>query len=400
MVAKANMRILCVLLLHFPWRCESRRNPDIAARPAIVVQSKDAASSQKLVLDWSPELAGLAQDMPLQQALARHDDVAIIPADIPYYRTTFSRILDALELKSPLVEGASPGCIYIGVDGLQLIYPDDNALAGAVREVVADFSPQIGIAANKFLATLLAQQCPPNDYKVLCGDMAAFLKDLPCDVLPVSFKSKGKLRDFGIHTLGQVAAMLPGPLQSQFGSEGKRIWELAQGIDDTPLHPRFMEEVIEESVTLSSVSVSMDAITTSAESILLRVVPGVVRKGLGIRSLTLWTRTWNAEHWERNINFKEPAMDVRGIISRLKRALEDYPQPGPVEQVGIRVNRLGCPRGRQKSLFSDMRAQEHLADDIKQLELKLGNPQVYKVKEIEPWSRIPERRYALTPTSR
>jgi DNA polymerase-4/protein ImuB len=93
-------------------------------------------------------------------------------------------------------------------------------------------------------------------------------------------------------------------------------------------------------------------------------------------------------------------MDVKNAVVRLKRVLEDYPQPGPVEQVGIRVNRLGYPLGRQKNLFSDIRAQEHLADDIKQLELKLGNPQVYKVKEIEPWSRIPERRYALTPTSR
>jgi DNA polymerase-4 len=71
-----------------------------------------------------------------------------------------------------------------------------------------------------------------------------------------------------------------------------------------------------------------------------------------------------------------------------------------VEQAGIKITGLGYPSGRQKNLFSDIRAKEHLAEDIKQLELKLGNPQVYKVQEIEPWSRIPERRYALTPTSR
>jgi DNA polymerase-4 len=394
------MRILCVLLPHFPWRCEVQRNPNIAARAAIVIQSKDATSSQKLVLDWSPGLAGLAHDMPLQQALARHDDVEIIQADIPHYRTVFSQILDALEQVSPLVEGTDPGCIYIGVDGLQLIYPNDSALINAVREVVADFMPQMGIAQNKFLASLAAQQSEPNDCKILWGDIASFLKDLPCDALPISLKSKGKLRDFGIHTLEQVAAMLPGPLLSQFGPEGRRIWELAQGIDNTPLYPRFMEEVIEESVALPSVTVSMDAILTSAESILLHVLPSIVRRGLGIRSLTLWTRTWNAENWERIIQFKEPAMDVKNTVARLKRALEDYPQPGPVEQLGIKVNRLGYPRGRQKSLFSDIRAQEHLADDIKQLELKLGNPQIYKVKEVEPWSRIPERRYALTPTNR
>ncbi len=231
----------------------------------------------------------------------------------------------------------------------------------------------------------------------MTGDIDSFLKDLPCDVLPVSAKSRSKLHDFGLATLGQVAALPPGPFQSQFGPEGKRIWELARGHDDTPLYPRFMEEVIEESATLPSVTVSLEAILVALESLLARLFAGNTLKGRGIRSLTLWTRSWNAEHWERNINFKEPAMDVRSAVSRIKRVLEDYPQPGPVEQVGMRITGLGYPRGRQKSLFSEVRAQDHLLEDIKQLELRLGNPQVFKVKEVEPWSRIPERRYALTP---
>jgi DNA polymerase-4 len=391
------MRILGVLLPHFPWRCELRRNPSLAGRPSIVTSTE---GSQKLVTDFSPDLAGLQPDMSLQAALALHGQVELLIADIPYYGAAFNEILDALEQQSPLVEGADPGCVYIGVDGLQLIYPDDNALVNAVRGVVADFAPLIGIAANKFLASLAARYSPPDGYKVLAGNVDAFLKDLSCDILPVSLKSRSKLRDFGLATLGQIASLPPGPFQSQFGPEGKRIWELSKGIDATPLYPRFMEEAIEESAVLPSVTVSLDAILVAVEALLANIFNGHALKGRGIRSLTLWTRSWNAEHWERTINFKEPAMAVRSAVARLKRVLEDYPQPGPVEQAGIKINGLGYPRGRQKSLFSDIRAQEHLAEDIKQLELKLGNPQVYKVKEVEPWSRIPERRYALTPTNR
>jgi len=391
------MRILCVLLPHFPWRCELRRHPALADRPAIVTYTE---GSQKLVTDYSPHLEGLRPDMSLQEALARHGEVEMLHADIPYYRSVFNELLDALEQKSPLVEGADPGCVYIGVDGLQLIYPDDNALVASVRGVVADFAPRLGIAENKFLASLAARYSPPGDFKVLSGAINSFLKDLSCDVLPVSVKSRSKLRDFGLATLGQVAALPPGPFQSQFGPEGKRIWELSRGHDDTPLYPRFMEEVIEESAALPSVTVSLDAILVALESLLARIFAGNTLKGRGIHSLTLWTRSWNAEHWERNINFKEPAMDVRSAVSRIKRILENYPQPGPVEQAGIKITGLGYPRGRQKSLFREVRAKDHLAEDIKQLELKLGNPQVYTVKEVEPWSRIPERRYALTPTNR
>ncbi len=392
------MKILCVLLPHFPWRCEVRRNPALEGRPAIVTYT---SGSRKLVLDWSPELEVLQRDMPLQQALARHGEVELLHADIPCYWYVFNEILDALEEKSPLVEGADLGCAYLGVDGLQLIYPDDAALLKAIREAIPEtFTSQIGIAGNKFLAYLAARRSPPGGHRILTGDAGAFLRDIPCDVLPISMKSKSKLQDFGIHTIGQVTALSPGPVQSQFGPEGKRIWELAGGRDDTPLYPRLTEEMIEESTTLPSVTVSLEAILAAAESLLALIFARDSLKGRGIRSLTLWTRSWSSEHWERTVQFKEPTMDTKTTVSRIKRVLEDYPQPGPVEQVGTRVNRLGYPRGRQKSLFSEVRGRDHLMDDIKQLEFRLGNPQVFTVKEVEPWSRIPERRYALTPTGR
>jgi DNA polymerase-4/protein ImuB len=379
--------------------CEALRNPAVKGRPAVVTH---AVGSQKLVLDYSPGLDGLRPDMPLQQALSRHGEVVLVPADAPHYWSVFNEILDALEQKSPLVEGADLGYAYIGVDGLQLIYPDDSAILSAVRAAIpGDFASRMGIAGNKFLAYLAALYSPPGGHRILTGDVDSFLGGLSCDVLPVSLKSRSRLHDFGMHTLGQVAALPPGPLQAQFGPEGKRIWELARGCDATPLYPRFMEAVIEESTALPSVTVSLEAILVAVEMLLSRVFARSGLEGRGIRSLTLWTRSWGAEHWERDVQFKEPVLDVSSAVSRIKRILESFPQPGPVEQVGIRLGRtgLGYPRGRQKSLFSEVRARGHLREDIKQLELRQGNPQVFKIKEVEPWSRIPERRYALTPTN-
>jgi DNA polymerase-4/protein ImuB len=353
------------------------------------------------VLDYSPGLDGLQRDMPMQQALAQHGEVELLPADMPYYRITFNGLLDTLEGISPLVEGTELGCVYIGTDGLHLIYPDDESLVNAVFRVMPDvFVPQAGIAYNKFLAYLSACCCLPGKRQVITGDVESFLRDLPCDVLPVSMKNKEKLRQYGLHTLGKVATLPPGPLLSQFGPEGKKIHDLARGYDDTPLYPRMMEEVIEESTTLSSVTVSLESILVSLEQLLSRVFARISRAGLGVRSLSVWTRTWNSEQWERTMRFKEPAMDIKVAVNRIKRVMEEYPQPGPVEQVGLNINRLGYPGGRQNSLFREVRSRDHLLEDIHQLELRLGNPQVYRVKEVEPWSRIPERRYVLAPTNR
>jgi DNA polymerase IV len=394
------MKILCVLLPHFPLRCEVCRNPALAGCTAIVTST---AGSQKLVLDYSPDLEGLQAGMPLQQALARQENVRLLSADLPHYWSVFDEILDSLEQKSPLVEGSDLGQVYIGIEGLQLIYRTDHDLIAAVKEVIRDtFQPRMGIAGGKFPSYLAALYSSPGCCKVLNGDLSAFLKELPCDILPISLRSKDKLRDFGMRTLGQVSALPPGPLQSQFGPEGKRIRELALGYDPAPLYPRLMEEVIEENITLSSVTVSLEAILVSVESLLAKVFARIGPRGLGLSRLTLWTRSLDSGYWEQNVRFKEPAMDIKSAVARLKPVLQDNPQTGPVEQAGIRIGRNGLGRrhGRQVNLFSEVRAQDHLLEDIKQLELRLGGPQIFKIKEVEPWSRIPERRYALTPLNR
>lgn len=373
------------------------RHPDLLERPAMVTY---AVGSQKLILDYSPELQGIQRDMPLQQALGVHGDVELLHADVPHYWSVFNGLLDALEKKSPLVEGSALGDIYIGLEGLHLLYPDDASLASAIREAVpAVFDAHIGIARGKFPAYLAALHYPPGGYKAFDGDLVPFLKDLSCDLLPVSLKSKERLHGFGLHTLGQVTALLPGPLQAQFGSEGKRIWELANGSDDTPLYPRMTEEMLEESATLPSVTISLDVMLISLEAMLSHAFTILGPKGMGIRRVTLWTRSWLAEHWECNIQFKEPVMTTKTALSRIKQVMENTPQPGPVEQLGMKITGLGRQHGRQRSLFSEVRAKDHLMDDIKQLEFRLGGPQLYKIMEVEPWSRIPERRYALKPLS-
>ena len=330
-----------------------------------------------------------------------HGDIEVLHADMPYYWSVFNGILDALELKSPLVEGAGLGEIYIGVDGLHLIYASDDILTDAMRKAILPvFEPQLGIASGKFTAYIAAIQSPPEGYKVLTGNIAASIQGLPCDVLPISIKSKARLHEFGLHTLGRLAIMSPAHLQAQFGLEGQLIWELSNGQDDTPLYPRLTEQNIEETTTLPSVTVSLDLLLMALEDLLSKAFVKLGQRNMGMRSITIWTRSWVSEHWEQNIRFKEPAMNTKIALSRIRQIMENTPQPGPVEQLGIKVTGTGRPHGKQKSLISQVRAQEQLLEEIKQLELRLGSPQLFQLKEVEPWSRIPERRYTLAPLSR
>ena len=61
---------------------------------------------------------------------------------------------------------------------------------------------------------------------------------MPVDLLlPVSDELKRSLRSFGVHGMGQLAALSPDILTDRFGAEGWLAWELCNGIDDRPVLP-------------------------------------------------------------------------------------------------------------------------------------------------------------------
>lgn len=393
------MRVLCILFSHFHLQCEVGRRPILKDRQVLILY---AAGSQKLVLDFSAPMKGIQQDMPVQEALAKYGDADILHADVPYYSGMFNQIQDVLQEKSPLVEGSGLGRIYIGLEGMEWLYPTTDALLDAVREAIpAGFKFQLGIAEGKFPSYIAALSSAPGTHHIVSPDgESVFLKDFSCSVLPVSWQNKKRLSDFGLITLGQLASLEAGPLQAQFGPEGIRMWQLARGRDEEPLRPRNSEDVIEGSLDLPSLAVSVEAIMAGIDSLVARALLHKEMRGRGIRNLVLWFQVQGWGYWERNIPFKDPATGAKQALSRIKYLLEISPIPGPVEQIGLKISGFCQPRGRQSSLFSETRAQEQLQEDIRQLELRLGmGPQVFNVREVEPWSRIPERRRALTPSN-
>jgi len=232
------MRILCVFTPPFPDQLRKTEAP----RPGIAPGHHYAAvGSQKLVMDYSSELKGLQREMPLQQALSLHGAAELIHADIPYYVSAFNKILDALDERSPLVEGADLGDIYIGLDGLQLLYGSDDALVSASMLPSRRFSRRISVSRKQIHCISGGFFQHPGSCKILTGDTAAFLKDLNCDLLPVSLKSKEKLHQFGLHTLGQAAALAPGPYRRNSGRKAcaSGNWPTAATI---PLYTRVLSK--------------------------------------------------------------------------------------------------------------------------------------------------------------
>src|SRR5437763_14955704 len=83
-------------------------------------------------------------------------------------------------------------------------------------------------------------------YIVPVGEGAAFLAWLSIEDLPVSVEMRRRLRLFGLRTLGELARLPQSAVAAQFGAEGTRAWELAHGVDRTPIVPYLPPRMVAE----------------------------------------------------------------------------------------------------------------------------------------------------------
>ena len=388
------MKIACVLITHLPMKAELRRYAGLQGRPAIITES---SGSKQLVLDRSPEARGVMAGMPLQEALSRCKGAALLQADEPYYREVFDAVMDRLAQRSPLVERADLGRAYVGVDGLEDMYGGEARLVASLLQAAPrHFNPRIGVAEGKFPAYVAAISSDGGRAARIPDDVAGFLKDLPVNLLPLSWEDKVRLHRFGLHTMGQLASLSVSSVQAQFGVEGRVAWELANGIDRSPLVPHQHEEVVSEHLAFPSPVTTLHAITLAVETLLGRAFANAALRGRSVRTATIESRVFRKAPWTRRFAFKEAVNGKERALRALKSTLEAATMPGPIEEMSLTLSGFAGEARVQASLFPDARRYEHLREMMRQLEARLDRrPPIYQVRDVEPWSRFPERRRTL-----
>ena len=391
--------IACMLITHLPVKSEVRRYPQLRGKPVIIAESY---GSKDLVLDSSAEAHGVRSGMSLAEAMSRCKEASLIQADAPYYNNTFDKLIRALELRSPVVEKDGLGCAYVGLEGLDLMYGGEaRVIASLLQTAPTEFNPRVGVAGGKFLAYVAAVTAKggratrvPKD----AAGIAAFLHGLSIGLLPMSWANKSRLHRFGIHTLDQLSALPEGAVQAQLGAAGRRAWLLACGVDDSPLTPHQAQQVVEESLTFPSPTITWSPILMALSTLLGRAFARPEIGGRYIRTAAIESHVYRLPPWVKRFGFKEAMGSRDRTMSALKSRLDSVTLPGPLEDMKLTLAGFTGESGIQANLFSDVRKQEQLKEMMRQLESLLGGkPPIYQMKEVEPWSRIPERRQALVP---
>jgi nucleotidyltransferase/DNA polymerase involved in DNA repair len=226
-------RIACAWIPHFVAEIELQRN-ESATSPLIVCDGKH-------VLDSCAQAAaeGVGPEDLLHQALARCPDAHIVQADDAHYQGAWERIVETLELHSPVVEAASWGVAYLDARGMGVLYGSESSWCQAVRQGVwqgAQMKAQVGVADSKFSAWVAARECSSESGCQVVGQSdRSYLASLPVGELPLPNEARRRLYLLGIRTAGQFARLPHAAVAEQLGPESLKAHQWSRGEDQRPL---------------------------------------------------------------------------------------------------------------------------------------------------------------------
>jgi DNA polymerase-4 len=172
---------------------------------------------------------------------------------------------------------------------------------------------RVGIAPSKVLARLAAESVAGEGLRRVRGDeVAGFLAPLPIARLPrVGRKTETRLQALGVRTVAELLALGRTAVEAALGHHGLAIFELAAGLDRSPVRVAAHPQTISRERTLDGSGTG--ALSEGLRGLATLLERELVRQGLGARRVALRARLQDQSATTRSVTLGAPVSSAAEI---------------------------------------------------------------------------------------
>jgi protein ImuB len=398
--------VICALIPRFELATAVGARKELLRGPVALAPEPDREQVVGEV-SGAAEAVGVHAGMRLGEALARCPALRLVTPDPDGAAAAWESMLAALEGLGAAVEPGRPGEARFEADGLRRLYGGtlEGVLARTRRAIT--MPARIGAGPSRFCAYAAARRARPGRAAkiVPTGAERAYLAPLSVTLLrarpEVVARDRAEdlctiLERLGIRTLGELAALDAASVADRFGRRGLLARELALG-RDTPLRPRPFRDELVERLDLPE-AVSGPQLERTLELLIDRLLARPERRGHSLRKLRIGARFVEQGTWRREVAMREATVAPERLRLALAPKLGEL--PAPIDQLSLAAVAFGPPLQDQLSLGPPDDSHERrklLREALHQTRAAAGPESLLRVLEVDPGSRIPERRLVLTP---
>ncbi len=233
-------KILHVDMDAFYASVEQRDNPALRGKPVVVAWRGNR--SVVCAASYEARRFGVRSAMPAVRAERLCPEAIFVPPDFVRYRAVSRGVREIFLRYTDLIEPLSLDEAYLDVTENKMGLATATRVAKAIREHIREelhLTASAGVAPNKFLAKIASDWRKPDGLFVIQPDeVSTFLPPLEVGRIPgVGKVTEERLKQIGVKTVGDLYGVESAVLEAQFGRYGRRLYELARGMDDSPVIP-------------------------------------------------------------------------------------------------------------------------------------------------------------------
>ena len=400
------MTIGCVLVPRFSLLSVAGDREELLRRPPALAPEPGGVQVLGEV-SGGAEAHGVRAGMALGEALARCPNLALLAPDPERAARLWELALRELEGIGAAIESERPGEAFFRVDGLRGLH---GGLGGALRQarLAVGMPARVAAAPSRFVAYAAAthkgaRRGSRRELIISAARVCDFLSPLPVSLLGTRLDPKGTsghelvavLERLGVKALGMLAELPEDAVADRFGRLGLRARRMARG-DDEPLRPRGLQVALIAVVELPEAAAGPQ-LERALALLVDRLLADPGRKGRMVRALRLGARLAGGGGWRREVALRRPSASPELLRVALAPRLVEL--PGPASSLVLEVTALGPPTGEQLELTrrEAERRRARLGEAVRQVRAAAGTDALLRVLEVDPESRVPERRAFLAP---
>lgn len=307
---------------------------------------------------------GVHSAMPIFQAKQICPDGIFRRPRFERYKEVSGTVMSILKDFTPLVEPVSIDEAYMDISDCDKLHGSPAEIGASIKEIIkktVDLTCSVGIAPIRFLAKIASDMDKPDGLTVILPEkVLAFIDALPIQKVPGVGKKTGiQFALLGIKTLGDVKNFPEKLIRDRFGKYGKRLLELAAGIDDTPVRPSSRHKSVSSEQTLSQDTRNRQLL----DKYLLKHSEDVAKqlRKLDVRAKTITLKLKHADFKQatRSTTLTVPIQSSDKIFLEASRLLAGYPLKKQVRLIGVGVSGLvSTELPIQLSLFDETKKKD------------------------------------------
>jgi DNA polymerase-4 len=380
---------------------EQRDHPELRGKPVIVGGGGPNDRGVVSTASYEARVFGVHSAMSLREAGRLCPHGIFVPVDGAKYTEASKAVMAVLRRFTPLVEPISIDEAFLDVTGSRILFGDGEAIGRRIKDEVkasVDLTIAVGVATTKLVAKIASDLRKPDGLVVVePGDEATFLAPLEIRRLwGVGDKSAASLREYGVRTIGDLAALPDDLLIRRFGKHGASLAQRARGIDDDPVGGRDAAKSIGHEHTFD--------VDTSDREIIERTLLGMSEgvagrlRDSGVRASTITVKIRDTTF--RTITRQRTLPEPTDLTDPIFRTALDLARP---EVRGLRIRLLGVTASglgerEQLTLFAaDDPRRRKVTDAADEVRHRFGERAITRARLVGARLPAPFERDPMTP---